>query len=75
MFISRRLTPCFESIPYLRKSYLRGTAGQTRLSSIATINIERSYANNILQESLFLFVLIILLYFVKKIVSIALLVS
>ena len=35
---------------YIRKSYLRSTIGQTRLSSIAIINIERSYTNRILQN-------------------------
>ena len=37
---------------YLRKSYLRSTVGQTRLSCIAIINIERSDAKRILQESI-----------------------
>ena len=35
---------------YIRKSYLRSTIGQTRLSSIAIINIERSYTNRILRN-------------------------
>ena len=35
-----------------RKLYLRSTLGQIRLSSIATIYIERSYANCILQVSM-----------------------
>ena len=35
---------------YLRTSYLRSTVVQTRLSSVAIINIERSYANRILQK-------------------------
>ena len=35
---------------YIRKSYLRSTIGQTRLSSIAIINIERSHTNRILQN-------------------------
>ena len=35
---------------YIRKSYLRSTIGQTRLNSIAIINIERSYTNRILQN-------------------------
>ena len=35
---------------YIRKSYLRSTIGQTRLSSIAIINIERSYTNRILKN-------------------------
>ena len=34
------------------KSFIRSTMGQARLSSIAIINIERSYANCILQESM-----------------------
>ena len=34
------------------KSYLRSTMGQTRVSSLAIINIERSYANRLLQESM-----------------------
>ena len=34
------------------KSFLRSTMGQARLSSIAIINIERPYANRILQESM-----------------------
>ena len=37
---------------YLRKWYLRSTVRQTRLSSIYLINIKRSYANCILQESM-----------------------
>ena len=37
---------------YSRKSYLCSTMGQTRLSIIAIINIERSYANRILEESM-----------------------
>ena len=37
---------------YLRKSYLCSKMGQTRLSIIAIINIERSHANRILQESM-----------------------
>ena len=34
------------------KSFLRSTMGQARLSSIAIINTERSYANRILQQSM-----------------------
>ena len=34
---------------YFRKSYLRSTVGQTRLSSMAIIYIEIFYANRILQ--------------------------
>ena len=34
------------------KSFLRSTMGQVRLSSIAIINTERSYANRILQQSM-----------------------
>ena len=37
---------------YVRKSYLRNTMGQKRLSSITIINIERVYANQILKESM-----------------------
>ena len=37
---------------YLRKSYLPNTVGQTRLSCIVTMNIERTYANRIRQESM-----------------------
>ena len=37
---------------YLRKSYLLSTVGQTRLSSVVIINIERTYANRIHQESM-----------------------
>ena len=37
---------------YSCKSYLRSTMAQTRLSRIATITIERSYANRIHQESM-----------------------
>ena len=37
---------------YFRKSYLRSTVRQKRLSSIAIIYIERSYANRILQVSM-----------------------
>ena len=38
---------------YLRTSYLRSTVVQTRLSSVAIINIERSYANRILQKFMY----------------------
>ena len=37
---------------FLRKSSLRSTMGKTTLISIVTINIERSYANCILQKSM-----------------------
>ena len=54
MFIYRLLTSCFKSISVnrFRKSYLTSTVGQTRLSSIAIIYIERSYANCVLQVSM-----------------------
>ena len=50
MFTSRSLTSCFKIFTYLRKSYLRSTMGQARLSKVAIINIERSHINSILQE-------------------------
>lgn len=34
------------------KTYLRNSMGQKRLSNIALLNIERSYANKVLQESM-----------------------
>ena len=46
MFTYRRLASCFKQF---RKSYLRSTVGQTRLSSVSIIYIERFYANRILQ--------------------------
>ena len=46
MFIYRRVTSCFKGISVNR------ILGQTRLSSIAIIYIERSYANRILQVSM-----------------------
>ena len=36
---------------HLRKSYLRSTMGHVKLSNIAIINIEKSYANRIYQKS------------------------
>ena len=42
----------FKVFLHLHQLYLRSIVGQTRLSSIAIINIERSYANCILQESI-----------------------
>ena len=48
MFIYRRS----KVFTHLRKSYLPSTVAQTRLSSITIINIERSYANRILQKSM-----------------------
>ena len=47
MFIYRRLTSCFKSISVI---VFTSTVEQTRLSSIAIIYIERSYA--ILQVSM-----------------------
>ena len=52
MLIYRRLTFCFKSIYALRKSYLRSTMGPLKLSNIAIINIEKSYANRIFQKSM-----------------------
>ena len=46
MFIYRRVTSCFKSISVNR------ILGETRLSSIAIIYIERSSANRILQVSM-----------------------
>ena len=47
MFIYRHLTSCHKSTSVNRITY--STVGQTRLSSIAMINIDRSFANRILQ--------------------------
>ena len=46
MFIYRRLTSCFKSIS------ISPNLGQTWLSSITIVYIERSYANRILQVSM-----------------------
>ena len=52
MFFYRRLTSCFKVFTYLRKSYIRSTVGQTRLNSIAIINIARSYPKRIRRKSM-----------------------
>ena len=41
-----------QTFDFSLSKYLRSTVGQTRPSSLAIINIERSYANRILQESM-----------------------
>ena len=50
MLIDRRLLLGVKVCMYLHKPYLHSTMGQTRLSSIVIINIERSYTSSIFQE-------------------------